>query len=106
MGAAARCERPLIWVIYAYMRGLRSMGWNCSQKTFCRRRSTTLSRTLSLLAVLALGCAAFYAAAQQNEPASESVAARISKKRGSFLTVLDFGAKGDGKADDSAAIQE
>ncbi len=48
-----------------------------------------------------------YAAAPQDEnQPSESVGTRIAKKRGSFLTVLDFGAKGDGQADDAAAIQE
>src|SRR5438874_7496010 len=51
--------------------------------------------------------AAFFAAAPADESQpGESVAARIAKKRGSFLTVLDFGAKGDGTADDTAAIQE
>jgi Right handed beta helix region/Periplasmic copper-binding protein (NosD) len=55
----------------------------------------------------AIMAAAFFAAAPADEPQpGESVAARIGKKRGSFLTVLDFGAKGDGLADDAAAIQE
>src|SRR5437867_2467562 len=51
--------------------------------------------------------AAFFAATPADEAQpGESVAARIGKKRGSFLTVLDFGAKGDGATDDAAAIQE
>jgi len=41
---------------------------------------------------------------QESQP-GEVVAARVTKERGSFVTVLDFGAKGDGQADDSAAIQ-
>jgi hypothetical protein len=67
-----------------------------------------MARVLALLAltVIALS-AAFFAAAPADEPQpGETVAARIGKKRGSFLTVLDFGAKGDGATDDAGAIQE
>src|SRR6478672_4051311 len=74
-------------------------------KTFVEQGAKKLSRILCLLALGGLVCAALFAA-PQDEPATESVAARVSKKRGSFLTVLDFGAKGDGQADNSAAIQE
>src|SRR5947208_3398462 len=63
----------------------------------------------SRLALIALASVAalFFASGSADDPQpGESVATRIGKKRGSFLTVLDFGAKGDGKADDTAAIQE
>jgi hypothetical protein len=67
-----------------------------------------------ILWIAAIAFAAALVAAQSDEPQrssrqagpNESVAERIGKKRGSFLTVLDFGAKGDGVSDDSAAIQE
>jgi pectate lyase-like protein/copper-binding protein NosD len=65
-----------------------------------------MGRGLWVLSLLALAFAALWATAQTQEPAGESIAARIGKKRGSFLTVLDFAAKGDGATDDSAAIQE
>jgi polygalacturonase len=51
------------------------------------------------------GCLIAMVIADDPQP-GETVAGRVTKKRGSFLTVLDFGAKGDGKADDTAAIQE
>src|SRR3954452_24500565 len=67
-----------------------------------------MARVLVLMSLaMVVLAAAFFAAAPADEPpAGESVAARIGKKRGSFLTVLDFGAKGDGASDDAAAIQE
>ncbi|HEY2414511.1 MAG TPA: right-handed parallel beta-helix repeat-containing protein [Pirellulaceae bacterium] len=55
---------------------------------------------------LALVAVMYGAVPNEENQADESVAARITKKRGSFLTVLDLGAKGDGEADDTAAIQE
>jgi hypothetical protein len=60
----------------------------------------------SLWAPLALILAVLAAVLSAQPPAGESVATRVGKKRGSFLTVLDFGAAGDGKADDAPAIQE
>src|SRR5258708_1023638 len=60
-----------------------------------------------LTTLLALAIAAALLAAPGDEPQpGESVASRIGKKRGSFITVLDYAAQGDGVADDTAAIQE
>jgi parallel beta-helix repeat protein len=57
--------------------------------------------------LVGLTLAAVMFAVLADQPQSgESAATRVSKNRGSFLTVLDFGAKGDGTADDTAAIQE
>lgn len=63
----------------------------------------TAAASLVLGAILALSSG--NAAPRQQEPAGESVAAKLGKKRGSFITVLDYGAVGDGQADDTAAIQ-
>jgi hypothetical protein len=60
---------------------------------------------LSLTAAILVAAVLMRAPADEPQP-GESVSARIGKKRGSFLTVLDFGAKGDGATDDAAAIQE
>jgi hypothetical protein len=67
-----------------------------------------MSRALTLLAVvvMALSAAYLWGAPGDEKGSGESLATRVTKKRGSFLTVLDFGAKGDGQADDTAAIQE
>lgn len=66
-----------------------------------------MTRLLRLLVGLGLTiAAAMYAAPNEENQSGESVATRTAKKRGSFLTVLDLGAKGDGQTDDAAAIQE
>jgi hypothetical protein len=41
----------------------------------------------------------------QGDGSGEGLGQRVGKKRASFVTVLDFGAIGDGVADDAAAIQ-
>jgi nitrous oxidase accessory protein NosD len=66
-----------------------------------------MMRTISGCALLAAIVAAVYlSSATADDPEKiESAAERIARKRGSFLNVLDSGAKGDGQADDTAAIQ-
>jgi len=60
-----------------------------------------------VLTIAALALAGLLAVpGDTQEKSQESVAARVGKKRGSFVTVLDFGAAGDGQTDDTAAIQE
>src|SRR5690242_18622075 len=72
-----------------------------------------MSRTTILLLVGSALLGATLYVSWADEPAktespakSESLSARLGKKRGSFWTVLDCGAKGDGQTDDSAAIQD
>src|SRR5438045_699759 len=73
---------------------------------FITWKAPIMLRTSRLLLLAAAAAAVVFAAVSGDDPQpGESVAARIGKKRGSFLTVLDFGAKGDGTADDTAAIQ-
>lgn len=64
-------------------------------------------RAGSLLVLVLAGFGLLYlSVATADDPAKEeSAAERIARKRGSFLNVLDAGAKGDGIADDTAAIQ-
>lgn len=63
--------------------------------------------SLFLLGMAALAAAIFAAAPSAEQQPGETVSSRgVVKKRGSFLTVLDFGAKGDGATDDSGAIQD
>lgn len=64
-------------------------------------------KRIPLLFLFALtSVAALWSIAPSQEPTNpDSIATRIGKKRGSFLTVLDFGAAGDGQTDDTAAIQ-
>jgi hypothetical protein len=59
-----------------------------------------ITGTTLLLAAGALALALGQDPSPQEEPVQ-----RIGKKRASFLTVLDFAAKGDGQADDAPAIQ-
>jgi len=65
-----------------------------------------MSRASSILLLAVAGLAALFAALPAQEPQpGEIVVGKTVKNRGSFVTVLDFGAIGDGKADDTAAIQ-
>lgn len=63
----------------------------------------TLAVTFLLTTALV---AAFATAPGDNPQPGETVESRVGKKRGSFVTALDYGAAGDGKTDDAAAIQE
>jgi len=65
-----------------------------------------MSRTSSIVLVAAAGLAALFAVLPAQEPRpGEITVGKTVKKRGSFVTVLDFGTVGDGQADDTAAIQ-
>src|SRR5262245_2543755 len=67
-----------------------------------------MMRRISVLMVLGLAAISAIlavASGQQGQP-GEITVGKMAKKRGSFITVLDFGAAGDGKTDDAAAIQE
>lgn len=54
---------------------------------------------------VAAGWALACVAAADDPAKDENAQERIARKRGSFLNVLDAGAKGDGQTDDTAAIQ-
>lgn len=60
------------------------------------------------LGLIALGIVAatiFATAPAVENSAAESIAARIQKNRGGYLTVLELGASGDGQTDDTATLQ-
>lgn len=61
--------------------------------------------TIYPVAAVSLVLGAILMSASAWQQPEESVASRVGKKRGSFITVLDYGAVGDGKSDDTAAIQ-
>src|SRR5687768_1203269 len=69
-----------------------------------------MNRTTQLSAIFL--CGAFLIAAWAHQQPGTGGGARdglgqaVGKKRASFITVLDFGAKGDGKTDDAASIQD
>jgi hypothetical protein len=60
-------------------------------------------------AILVCGALFMLASAQpgtgKGDGSGEGLGQKVGKKRASFVTVLDFGAKGDGVADDAPAIQ-
>src|SRR5437870_8070641 len=81
------------------------------QKIFRLCEVRSMKNAPWLIAACVLAIATFLISAQEKQEKQlqpgEAVAARgVVKRRGSFITVLDYGAKGDGKADDTAAIQD
>src|SRR5687767_2340064 len=66
------------------------------------KRSIQLSVAIFILGVFLI---AAWAQQQPGKVGGEGLGQAVGKKRASFLTVLDFGAKGDGQADDAPAIQ-
>jgi hypothetical protein len=59
---------------------------------------------LGLIAGLLIAAVILATAGGQQQSGSSAVE-RVAKKRASFLNVIDFGAAGDGQADDTSAIQ-
>jgi hypothetical protein len=64
-----------------------------------------MKKAFAAASALILACGALLALSPAGSQPGDSVASSVGKKRGSFITVLDFGAKGDGATDDAAAIQ-
>src|SRR5215471_13758081 len=62
-------------------------------------------RRLFIGALLAMAGLFLAFGALPGQQQGEVTVGKTAKKRGSFITVLDFGAAGDGKTDDAAAIQ-
>ena len=69
------------------------------------QRITYLSAAILLASFALMFIAWGQPGSGQGDGSGEGLGQKVGKKRASFVTVLDFGAKGDGVADDGPAIQ-